>query len=79
MANLKPFDPDKFTCAHWTLPLGAAVVVTNLRNQKQVWVTVTDRGPAKWTGCTIDLSRAAFDQIEGRDAGYCIVTIKLSR
>jgi rare lipoprotein A len=40
-----PFDCNKLTVAHRTLPLGAKICVTNLKNKKSVTLTVTDRGP----------------------------------
>lgn len=35
----------KLTAAHKTLPFGTKVKVTNLKNNKSVIVTITDRGP----------------------------------
>ena len=52
------FDPEALTMAHRTLPLGARVRVTNLRNQRNVEVVVNDRGPAV-EGRIADLSPAA--------------------
>ncbi|GEM_PF-2047739 len=39
------FDPNGFTGAHRTLPIGSVVRVTNLRNGRSVLLTITDRGP----------------------------------
>ena len=44
-ASGEPFDPNKLTCAHRTLPLGTKLRVTNLHNGRSVLVTITDRGP----------------------------------
>ena len=44
-ASGERFDPDKFTGAHRTLPLGCKVRVTNLVNGRSVLVTINDRGP----------------------------------
>jgi rare lipoprotein A len=44
-ANGDAFDPDQYTCAHRTLPLGTFVEVQNLENQKRVVLKVNDRGP----------------------------------
>lgn len=38
-----PYDKNKMTCAHNSLPLGTWIKVTNLRNKKSVIVKVTDR------------------------------------
>jgi rare lipoprotein A len=46
------------TCAHRSLPLGALVRVTNLRNKKSIVVRVNDRGPVPETR-VVDLSYAA--------------------
>lgn len=60
MANGKPFDPEKFTCASWDYPLGTMLRVS--AKGTTVAVVVTDRGPNKRLLGTrqIDLSRAAF-------------------
>jgi len=47
-----------FTCAHRTLPLGTWVQVTNLHNNKSVFLRVNDRGPMA-TSLIADLSFAA--------------------
>lgn len=44
-ASGEPFDPEALTMAHRSLPFGATVKVTNLRNRRSVIVRVTDRGP----------------------------------
>jgi rare lipoprotein A len=46
------------TCAHRSLPLGASVLVTNLRNHRSVLVRVNDRGPMTESR-VVDLSYAA--------------------
>lgn len=57
-ASGEPFDMNSMTCAHRSLPLGATVLVTNLRNHRSVLVRVNDRGPVPETR-VIDLSYAA--------------------
>jgi rare lipoprotein A len=52
------YDPAAFTCAHRTLPFGARLRVTELRQGRSVEVTVNDRGPFVG-GRLVDLSRAA--------------------
>jgi rare lipoprotein A len=46
------------TAAHRTLPFGTRVRVTDIKTQKSVEVTITDRGPAS-RGRVIDLSLGA--------------------
>ncbi len=61
-ASGEPYDKDKFTAAHRTLPFGAIVRVTNLKNQKAVTVRINDMGPHNLSR-VIDLSGAAADAI----------------
>jgi rare lipoprotein A len=49
---------NSMTCAHRSLPLGATVLVTNLRNHRSVLVRVNDRGPVP-ENRVLDLSYAA--------------------
>jgi rare lipoprotein A len=39
------YDMYQLTCAHQTLPLGTAVIVTNLENGRSLELRVNDRGP----------------------------------
>lgn len=76
MANGKPFDPKKLTAASWKFKLGTKVLVTS--GDRQVVVTITDRGPNKRLvkqGRIIDLSRAAFLQLGDLRAGLLPVTV----
>src|SRR6201985_321707 len=57
-ASGEPFNMNSMTCAHRSLPLGASVLVTNLRNHRSVMVRVNDRGPVP-ENRVIDLSYAA--------------------
>jgi rare lipoprotein A len=50
------FDPEQYTCAHRTLPLGSFVEVENLDNHKRTVLRVNDRGPFV-KGRVLDLSR----------------------
>jgi rare lipoprotein A len=54
-ANGEIFDPEQFTCAHRTLPLGSFVEVENLENRKRTVLRVNDRGPFI-KGRVLDLS-----------------------
>lgn len=61
-ASGEPYDRNRFTCAHRTLPFGTRVKITRPDNGKSVVVTVNDRGPHK-KGRIVDLSYAAAQQI----------------
>ena len=58
-ANGEVYDMNAMTAAHRTMPLPSYAVVRNRRNGKQIVVRVNDRGPYKYQGRVIDLSRAA--------------------
>lgn len=62
-ASGKIFNTNRLMVAHRTLPFGTKVKVTNLNNNKSVFVIIEDRGPAKRTGRCIDLSYAAKNAI----------------
>lgn len=70
------YDPDRLTAAHRTLPLGSRVRVTNLRNERSVVVTITDRGPYHGNR-VIDLSRAAADRLNMLSSGVARVRLHL--
>jgi rare lipoprotein A len=57
-ASGEPYNMNSMTCAHRSLPLGASVLVTNLRNHRSVLVRVNDRGPVPESRI-VDLSYAA--------------------
>ncbi|MBF0565490.1 MAG: septal ring lytic transglycosylase RlpA family protein [Nitrospirae bacterium] len=58
----KPFNMYALTAAHKYLPMGTALRVTNLRNNKSVILTITDRGPFV-SGRDIDLSYEAANRL----------------
>lgn len=65
MANGKPFNPKKLTCASWIHKMGTRLEVTTCwgGEHRSVIVEVTDRGPARRLlkkGIGIDLSEEAF-------------------
>lgn len=64
-----------FTAAHRTLPFGARVRVTNLKNNRSVVVTINDRGPFTG-GRVIDVSAHAADALGFRSAGVTHVKIE---
>ena len=57
-ANGEEFDLSAMTAAHKTLPFGTVVQVQNLRNGRDIFVRINDRGPFV-DGRIIDLSFAA--------------------
>jgi len=61
-ASGQTFNQHALTAAHPRLPLGTRAQVTNLKNGKQVEVTINDRGPHRG-GRIIDLSRAAAKKL----------------
>src|SRR5690606_22573969 len=66
------------TAAHRTLPCGAQVRVTNVRNGKSVVVRINDRGPFV-RGRVIGLSRSAFASIGDPSAGLLNVRMEVIR
>ena len=75
-ASGERFDMNGYTAAHKTLPFGSRVQVTNPRTGKTVIVRINDRGPFT-PGRTIDLSRAAAEQIGIVSRGHGTVELAL--
>ncbi|HXP08668.1 MAG TPA: septal ring lytic transglycosylase RlpA family protein [Acidobacteriaceae bacterium] len=75
-ASGRIFDMNELTAAHKTLPFGSKVKVTDLRNQRSVIVTITDRG-AFFPGRVIDLSLAAARQLRMVNTGVDPVRLEL--
>ena len=57
------YDGSQMIAAHRTLKCGTVLKVTDRSTGKSVRVTVRDRGPANWTGNSLDLSYAAARQM----------------
>ena len=72
-ASGQRYDPNKFTCAHRTLPFGTHIRVTDAATHRSVVVTVNDRGPFT-KGRMIDLSLAAAKVLHMTDRGLIRVT-----
>ncbi len=70
------YDPNKFTCAHRTLPFGTKLRVTDAKTKRNVTVTVNDRGPFT-EGRVIDLSLAAAKALHMIDRGLTQVTASI--
>ena len=57
------YHPDSMTCAHLTYPFGTILKVRNPKNNREVIVTVTDRGPHQ-RRLMIDLSYRAAKELD---------------
>ncbi|WP_073507709.1 septal ring lytic transglycosylase RlpA family protein [Streptobacillus notomytis] len=75
-ANGEIFDTWKVSAAHKKLPFGTKVKVTNISNGKSVKVRINDRGPYI-KGRVIDLSKAAFKEIENFEKGITKVKLEI--
>jgi rare lipoprotein A len=75
-ASGEPYDMNRLTAAHRTLPLGTRVLVTNLDNGRSVEVRINDRGPFV-AGRVIDLSRAAARRLGALGTGVIPVRLKI--
>lgn len=72
-ASGEPFDPEGYTAAHRTLPLGTRLLVSY--RGESVRVTVNDRGPYT-AGLDLDLSLAAARKIGL--IGPCIAPVRVT-
>lgn len=78
-ANGERFNPHGISAAHRTLKFGTRVRVTDLKTGRSVVVRINDRGPARWTGRVIDLSRGAAAQLGMIHRGTARVKIQIER
>lgn len=76
MSNGNRYHRDSLTCAHKKLPFGTLLRVRNMRNNKEVVVKVTDRGPFS-PRFVLDLSRAAARRLDILGRGHAPVEISL--
>ncbi|MES2218600.1 MAG: septal ring lytic transglycosylase RlpA family protein [Pseudomonadota bacterium] len=74
-SNGERYDMLSMTAAHKTLPLPTYVLVTNLKNNKQVIVKVNDRGPFE-SNRLIDLSYVAAKKLGMLGHGTAYVDVK---
>ncbi|HXJ81016.1 MAG TPA: septal ring lytic transglycosylase RlpA family protein [Candidatus Methylomirabilis sp.] len=72
----EPYDMNKLTAAHPSLPMGTRLLVTNLKNGRSVTVRVNDRGPAV-DGRIVDLSFAAARELSAVGDGVVPVRIQV--
>ncbi len=75
-ASGEEYNKRKYTAAHRTLPFDTRVKVTNLDNERSVWVRINDRGPFV-EGRIIDLSRAAAKKLRMTDQGTARVRLEI--
>jgi rare lipoprotein A len=75
-ANGERFNKWGFTAAHRTLPFGTRL---NVCFARCVVVRVNDRGPARWTGRSLDLSRGAASASGLLKAGVGRVRVAILR
>lgn len=77
-ASGETFDSRKLTAAHKTLPLGTVILVKNMENQKEVLVTVNDRGPFV-KGRILDLSEYGAEVLGYKEKGLTTVSFRVVR
>ena len=77
-ASGERFNPNAFTAAHRTLPLGTRLKVTNVANGRSVIVRVNDRGPFT-RGRVLDVSLAAARRIAMIGPGSAKVKLEIVR
>ena len=70
------YHPDSMTCAHRSYPFGTILKVRNPKNDREVIVTVTDRGPYQ-RRLMIDLSYGAAETLDIVRAGIAKVEITI--
>lgn len=73
-ANGERFNPSGMTAAHRTLPFGTRLRVCY--RGACVVVRISDRGPAKWTGRQLDLSKGAARTIGMLRVGVARVQVE---
>ena len=70
------YDKDAFTAAHRILPFGTIVKVTNIKNGRNAFVRINDRGPQK-ASRKLDLSYAAAKKIGMINDGIARVRLEI--
>jgi rare lipoprotein A len=75
-ASGERFNKHGYTGAHRKLPFGTIIRVTNLRNGKEVYIKVNDRGPFV-KGRMLDISRAAAEAIGSINRGVMRVKVEV--
>lgn len=67
-ANGERFNPNGLTVAHRSLPMGTRLRITY--NGRSAICRVNDRGPAAWTGRSIDLARGCARAVGMRGVAH---------
>lgn len=75
-SSREPFDQNKLTAAHRTLPFDTIIKVVNCKNGRSVEVRINDRGPYE-DDRIIDLSKAAAEEIDMLTSGVTHVELIL--
>lgn len=75
-ASGEKYDKNALTAAHRTLPFNTVLEVTNLRNNKKIWVRVNDRGPHV-KNRVLDISKAAAIHLDMVAYGVEKVKVKV--
>ena len=76
-ASGEPYDKNKMTCAHNSLPMGTWIRVTSLRNKRSVVVKVTDRLHHR-NKRLVDLSRVAAAKLGYLKRGLTRVKVEIA-
>jgi rare lipoprotein A len=71
------FNPRALTVAHRTLPFGTKVQLSY--GGQTVIATVTDRGPAAWTGRSLDVSRGVAEMLGFKARGTANIQMAVLR
>lgn len=74
-ASGTPYDMNRLTAAHRTLPFGTRIKVTNTGNGRAIVLTVNDRGPFI-VGRVLDVSYRAARELDFVQAGLARVHIE---
>lgn len=75
-ADGRPFRPLGMGAAHWTLPLGSQVRVTDMGTGRSVVVPINDRGPHPRLHRLIDLSLGAARALGITSRGLATVRVE---
>lgn len=75
-ANGEIYDMNGLTVASRELPLGTKVKVTNLANNRSLFLRVNDRGPYI-TGRKVDVSKAAAKRLGFMASGLALVQVSI--
>jgi rare lipoprotein A len=79
-ASGQVFSANRIAAAHRTLPLGAKVEITNVKNGRKIAsVVINDRGPAIETHRELDVTKAVAKKLGFINAGETKVKIKVCR